>query len=173
METMENIQIVFEDTPEKFQPLAEEILPPLLEVLKERNELEKEIFARSLKLRKEKAAAGVPEYQSGPEEEALWEEYGRRYLDLVSPHCTEKMLKWGAARSFGKPAKYDYLLDAPEFAVHFTMKSAKRAVVTARNSVSYSYGYRFILRPFEDGWKVDGAECALGDGGSWGVEHSL
>ncbi len=82
METMENIQIVFEDTPEKFQPLAEEILPPLLEVLKERNELEKEIFARSLKLRKEKAAAGVPEYQSGPEEEALWEEYGRRYLEI-------------------------------------------------------------------------------------------
>lgn len=169
---MENIRVVLEDTPEKFQPLAEELVPPLLEVLKERNELEKEIFARSRKLREEKKAAGVPEYQSGPEEEALWEEYSRRYLELVSPRCTEKVLKWGAARSFGMPAKYDYLFGAPEFAVRFSMKSAKRAVVTARNSVSYGYGYRFILRPFEDGWKVDGVESALGNE-NWGMEHSL
>lgn len=172
METAEGVRVIFEDTPEKFRPLAGEIVPPLVELLRKRNGLEREICARALKLREEKAAAGVPAYQETPEEHALTEEYFRRYLELVQPRCTEKMLKWGAARSYGKPAKYDYLFDAPEPSVHFTMKSAKRAAVFSRNPVSYGYGYRFVLRPVEGAWKVDGVECALGQG-NWSVEHSL
>ena len=161
------------DTPEKFQPMAEEIVPPLVELLRKRNELEQEVFARSVKLREEHAAAGIPSYQTGPGDLELYEEYARRYLELVTPHCTEKMMKWGAARSFGKPAKYDYLFNDPEPAVYFTMKSAKKAVVSTRNPVSYGYRYRFTLRPAEGGWKVDGVECAFGDSESWSIEHGL
>lgn len=167
------MDIKFVDTPEKFQPLAEEIVPPLVELLQKRNDLEAEIGERFQTLRAEHAAAGIPPYQAGPGIEELHQEYARRYLELVTPHCTEKMMKWGAARSFGKPAKYDYLFGAPEPAVWFTMKSAKKAVVSTRNPVSYGYRYRFILRPVEDGWKVDGVECAFGDSESWSVEHNL
>ena len=103
----------------------------------------------------------------------VWRTQAQRYLELVTPHCTEKMMKWGAARSFGKPAKYDYLFGAPEPTVWFTMKSAKKAVVSTRNPVSYGYRYRFILRSVEDGWKIDGVECAFGDSESWSVEHNL
>lgn len=161
------------DTPEKFQPLAEEIVPTLVELLQARNALEAEIFARSIKLREEHTAAGIPQYQTGPGDQELYEEYARRYLELVTPHCTEKMMKWGAARSFGKPAKYDYLFGAPEPTVYFTMKSAKKAVVSTQNPVSYGYRYRFILRPVENSWKIDGVECAFGDSENWGIEHSL
>lgn len=168
-----NVALVFQDTPEKFQDIAKEIVQPLVELLWKRNELEKEICARSIKLREEEAAAGISPHQSTPEEEALWEEYRRRHLELVTPHCTEKMMKWGAAGSFGKPAKYDYLFDAPEPAVYFTMRSAKKAVVSTQNPVSYGYRYRFILRPAEDGWKIDGVECAFGSAESWSVEHKL
>lgn len=167
------VKTMLQDTPEKFQAMAGGIVPPLIELLRGRNDLEKEICARALKLREEKAAAGVPAYQETPEESALSEEYFRRYLELVTPHCTEKILRWGPARSYGRPAKYDYLFDASEPAVRFTMKSAKKAVITARDPVSYSYGYRFTLRPEEGGWKVDGVECALGENGSWSVEHSI
>ena len=170
---MEAVKIVIEDTPEKFQPLAEVLVPPLVELLRQRNELEREICARSLKLREEQAAAGISPHQSTPAEESLWEEYRRRYLELVAPCCTEKLLRWGAARSFGKPAKYDYLFGAPEPTVYFTMKSAKKAVVSTRNPVSYDYRYRFILRPFGDEWKIDGAECAFGDREEWGVERTM
>lgn len=167
------VKTVMQDTPEKFQPLAGEIVPPLVELLRQRNELEKEICARYFKLREEEAAAGVPSYQATHAGEALTEEYRRRYLELVAPRCTEKVLNWGAAGSFGKPAKYDYLFDSPEPAVYFTMKSAKRALVSTRNPVSYGYRYRFVLRPFEEGWKVDGVECAFGDRESWSVEHTI
>lgn len=170
----EDVRIIIENTPEKFQPLAKEIVPPLLALLRQRNELEREICARSLKLRAEEAAAGLSPHLSTPAAEALWEEYRRRYLELVTPRCTEKMMKWGAAGSFGKPAKYDYLFDAPEPAVYFTMKSAKKAVVSTRNPVSHDYRYRFTLRPVDGQWKVDGAECSFGgDREEWSVEHTV
>ena len=35
-----------QDTPEKFQPMAEELVPPLLELLRARNDLEREIQER-------------------------------------------------------------------------------------------------------------------------------
>ena len=104
---------VVQDTPEKFRPLAEEIIPPLLELLEARNTLEREICARAMKLREEQAAAGLPPNQTTPAEEDLYEEYRCRYLELVRPRCTEKLLKWGAAGSWGKPAKYDYLFGSP------------------------------------------------------------
>ena len=126
---MEAVKIVIQETPEKFHSLAQELAPPLVELLRQRNELEREICARSLKLREEQAAAGISPHLSTPAEEALWEEYRRRYLELVAPRCTEKLLRWGAAGSFGRPAKYDYLFDAPEPAVYFTMKSAKKAEI--------------------------------------------
>ena len=170
---MEAVRIVMQDTPEKFQPLAEALVPPLVELLRQRNELEREICTRSLKLREEQAAAGISPHQSTPAEESLWEEYRRRYLELVAPRCTEKPLRLGAARSFGKPAKYDYLFGAPEPTVYFTMKSAKKALVSTENPISYSYRYRFILRPFGDEWKIDGAECAFGGQEAWGVEHTI
>lgn len=170
---MEAVKIVIQETPEKFHSLAQELAPPLVELLRQRNELEREICARSLKLREEQAAAGISPHLSTPAEEALWEEYRRRYLELVAPRCTEKLLRWGAAGSFGRPAKYDYLFDAPEPAVYFTMKSTKKAVVSTRNPVSHDYRYRFTLRPFEGRWMVDGAECAFGDREEWSVEHTL
>ena len=169
----EAVKTVIQDTPEKFRSLAEEIVTPRVELLRRRNELEREICARSLKLREAKAAEGISPHQSAPEEESLWKEYRRRYLELVAPRCTEKLLKRGAAGSFGKPAKYDYLFGSPEPEAYFTMKSAKKAVVSTQNPVSYGYRYRFILRPFEGEWKVDGAERAFGDREEWSVEHTL
>ena len=173
MKLPDNIALVLEDTPEKFQPLAEEIVPPLVELLRKRNDLEREICARALKLREEEAAAGLPLYQYTPENAALDEEFFRRYLELAEPRCTEKILKWGPARSYGKPAKYDYLFDAPDAKVFFTMKSPKKALVFSRNPVSHDYGYRFTLRPIEGAWMIDGIESALGSQEPWGVEHSL
>lgn len=161
------------DTPEKFQSLVEEIVPPLVELLQARNALEAEIHRRYQALEAEKPALGLPKNQMHPDDPALWEEYRRRYLELVTPRCTEKLLRWGAAGSFGRPAKYDYLFDATEPAVYFTMKSAKKAVVSTRNPVSHDYRYRFTLRPFEGRWMVDGAECAFGGREEWSVEHTL
>ena len=111
------------DTPEKFQSLAEEIVPPLLE--------------------------------------------------LVTPRCTEKMLKWGTARSFGKPTKYEYLDTEPDCQVVFTMKSAKKATVETRRGPGVKEQHRFTLRPTDGGWMIGSVDYRLAVGDSWSVEHSV
>jgi len=169
----DSIQIVVRDTPEKFQGLAEEIVRPLLEVLRRRNGLERETCARSDQLQKEKAAAGVSLNLTIPAERELWGEYRRRYLEIVKPFCLPDFLKYGAARSFGKPARYDYIFDTPEAKVYFTMKSAKRAVVETIAQRSFDTRYRFVLRPDGDGWKVGAVDYAFGNDTDWHVDHSL
>ena len=63
------------DTPEKFRPMAEELVPPLVELLKARNDLEREIQERFQALEAEKPALGLPKNQMHPDDPALWEEY--------------------------------------------------------------------------------------------------
>ena len=159
------------DTPEKFQSLAEEIVPPLLELLQARNALEAEIHRRYQALEAEKPALGLPKNQMHPDDPALWEEYRRRYLELVESRCVPRLLKYGAVRSCGKPARYDPLFEDPEGQVIFTMKSAKKATVVTTCRKSWEYRYRFTLKPVEGGWLIAGIQCCLGGESSWSVEH--
>ena len=159
------------DTPEKFQSLAEEIVPPLLELLQARNALEAEIHRRYQALEAEKPALGLPKNQMHPDDPALLEEYRRRYLELVEPRCVPGLLKYGAAGSCGKPARYDTLFEDPEGQVIFTMKSAKKATVETTCRKSWEYRYRFTLKPTEGGWLIAGIQCCFGGDSSWSVEH--
>ena len=160
-----------QDTPEKFRSLAEEIVPPLLELLRARNDLEREIQERFQALEAEKPALGIPKNQVHPDDPALWEEYRRRYLELVQPRCVPGLLKYGAAGSCGKPARYDPLFEDPEGQVIFTMKSAKKASVETSCRKSWEGRYRFTLKPFEDGWLIAGVEYRLGGESGWHGEH--
>jgi len=168
-----NVEIIVRDTPEKFQAMAEEIVRPLLALLRQRNGLEREICARYFRLREEKIAAGMPPYQSMPGEQEITGEFFRRYLELVEPHCMETLLKWGPARSFGKPARYDYLFENPGSGVYFTMRSAKRAVVETIAQKSTDTRYRFTLRPDGSSWKVESVYYTFGNNTDWHINHSL
>lgn len=161
-----------EDTPEKFCVFAEEVVPPLLALLRARNALEEEIFARSREMEKAKLAAGLPRSQMAPEEPALWEEYRSRYMELIEHRCVPGLLKYGAARSFGKPAKYGYLDEDPECEVVFTMKSAKKAVVETRRG-RVKEQHQFVLRPSEGGWLIGGVSYRLLPDEGWSVEHTV
>ena len=88
---MGSVQIVFQDTPERFRPLAEEIVPPLVELLRGLCALEEKFYARD---RKQKAArpGGIYSTQAHPNSQSLWEHYREAYRALLDPHCTEKLL---------------------------------------------------------------------------------
>lgn len=60
------LPVSLEGTPEKFRPMAEELLPPLLELLRSLCALEAEIFARSQQLEADKLKAGHPQEPGGP-----------------------------------------------------------------------------------------------------------
>ena len=56
-------EILIQDTPEKYRPMAAEIVPPLLALLRERRALEEEIHRRYKTQRQEFLAAGGPPNQ--------------------------------------------------------------------------------------------------------------
>ena len=128
---MGSVQIVFQDTPERFRPLAEEIVPPLVELLRGLCALEEKFYARD---RKQKAArpGGIYSTQAHPNSQSLWEHYREAYRALLDPHCTEKLLsrRRDCCQSMGDPADFACLKGEAE--VLFTMKSGSKAVAVVR-----------------------------------------
>lgn len=147
-----DLTVSMDGTPEKFRPMAEELLPPLLELLRSLCALEEEIFARSQQLEADKLKAGIPKSQVAPGWSELMQEYKERYGELVRDRCTEELLERGYARSCGKPAGYAYLNTGCRLA--FTMKSSKRAVLEAIFPHGVDMQNQFVLRNTDAGWKL-------------------
>ena len=121
---------------------------------------------------REKLSAGIAYNQIAPGEPALWAEYRQRYIALVEHRCATGFLKYGAERSFGKPAKYAYLEDDPACQVVFTMRSGKKAAVeTWGHSGSLLVRHRLTLRPGEGERLIARVEYGHGAGEDWHVDH--
>jgi len=162
------------DTPEKYRPMAKEILPPLLELLRARSALEGDTWERSDTLRKNFIAGGGSPNQLPPGSIGLDQEFRRRYLELVQPRCVPGFLKYGAANSYASPAKYGYLDTDPGCQLFFTMKSTKRAVVELRYTQStLKPRHRFTLKPGPEGWLIAKLEHGYQDEDSWHIDHYL
>ena len=160
------------DTPDRFRPMADTLVPPLLDLLRARSALEREIHDRWEAMDQAKLAAGVAYNQIAPGEPALWAGYRRRYLALVEHRCVPGLLKYGGPVSFGKPDKYGYLEDDPACQVVFTMRSGKKAVVeTWGHSGSLVVRHRLTLRPGEGEWLIARVEYGHGAGEDWHVDH--
>lgn len=177
-------KIIIRDTPDKFRAMAGKIVPPLLELLREHASLEAEIFERDEKQRKEHLAAGGSFNQIAPGFIGLCNEYDRRYLALVQPRCISGFLKYGAAHSFSKPAKYSYVDSDPGCQIIFTMKSSQKAIVETHCTSStwaktyyphgvLNKGHRFTLKPVGDTWLIARVDCAFSANDSWHIEHCL
>ena len=110
--------------------------------------------------------------QLPPGEQELWEEYRRRYLELVQPRCTPGLLKHGAVDSCARPGKYS--LFAAGCQVSFAMKTAQKAVVELscpRGSLRFIY--RFTLQPGPAGWLVARIQYHHSNETTWHIDHYL
>lgn len=162
-----NVQVV--DTPETYWPMTEQLVPPVVELLKALSDLEEETFRRSQGLDAQKQAQGIPSHQTAPGWKELMAEYSARIYELASPWCTEKLLARGYGRSYGSPTCYGYLNG--DFQIFFTMKSAKRAVIETRYYQSIEKAHQFVLRPAEGGWKIDEVSYRLSNEKTWHSFH--
>ena len=151
------LHIDFQDTPEKFQSMAGEILPPLIELLRRLCGLEEEMHSRSVRLRKSRPG-GLYSTEAHPDMDALWQEYRDRYHALLDPHCTEKFL---AARR-----------DCCQSIVTFTMKSPSKAIVIVPGGV-LGLDTRFELRPDGGSWKIDRAAFRHSNDPKWRTEYYM
>lgn len=167
-------RIIIQDTPEKFQSIAREMVVSLLELLQKKNSLEAEIWERSEKLEKEKLAAGIAFNQIAPGTIELMDEYKQRYLELVKDRCIPGFLKYGAASSYGMPTKYGYIEDGSNCKVLVIMKSSKKAIVeTYYSNGSLNRKHRFTLKLIEDNWLIARLDYGFSAEDGWYVDHYI
>lgn len=157
------------DTPEKYQSMQAVIVPPLLEFLRALSTIEASVYTRSRELDEAKYAAGIPASQVAPGSDALWKTYKERYGEAAKQKCTAKLLGRGFATSFGNPARYAYLDDG--CTLDFTMKSAKKAVVTAYYSKGIDCKQQFVLKNTDGDWKLDAVFYGFDKESTWHADH--
>ncbi|MCM1164649.1 MAG: hypothetical protein NC299_12710 [Lachnospiraceae bacterium] len=133
----------------KFKDKQNELCGFLFDILRQLNELEAEVNARSEELKKQRPEPHI----IAPGEEELWDEYERRTGEIVRPVCTEKLLKRRYGGEFGNPSKYAYV-DGDCKAV-FSMKSAGKAVVVVYFTKGTPQMHKFVLKSADGGWLLD------------------
>ena len=73
---------IINEASDKFKDKQDEVCGFALDILRQINALENEVFNRSQELIRQKLAAGVPKHQVGPGENELWDEYAQRLGEL-------------------------------------------------------------------------------------------
>ena len=122
---------LFLNTSPKYENKAEEILMPLLDLLKKLTLLEEEIFERDESLEAEKKELNISEHQVHPRWEDLMDEYYDRYTDLIEGRVSNKLLSKGYASSCGVPSVVIDYIDVTEMR------------------------HKFVLRLSENNWLID------------------
>ena len=165
-----SVNIIFEDTPEKFRPIAGEIVRPLTELLRGLCALEEKFCARSMKQQASRPG-GIYSTQAHPNSENLWRYYKEGYQALLDPRCTEKFLsqRRGCCQSMGEPAEFACLKGNAD--VVFTMKSKSKAIVIIRKADGFGSDYRFELKLDGGEWKIDKVSYNVCGKGSWKTDY--
>ena len=108
--------------------MADEIIPPLLELLKELNSLEEEVFKRNSELDAEKLVLNIPVNQNHPKWIGLMEEYESRYKEILKGKASENLISKGYATHYSNPSEYFYV-HSDDFLLEFDMQQSDTAII--------------------------------------------
>ena len=160
------MRVNYKNTPEKYQTLAERIIPPLLDLLKSLTLLEEEIFERNRALDKEKEALGIPSNQLHPLWNELMDDYFQRQMQLLTGRVTQKCLEGGVRNSYGSPSEYNYV-QRNDFSVDFIMTKAEEARVIIHYQEALEMKHQFVLRLVDGNWLLDEKFYSFEDEETW------
>lgn len=165
---IETSEVTACDTPEKYLPMKDILVPAVVAFLRQLCALEEEIYQRSEKMEADKLRAGIPKSQMAPGSMELWEEYRERYGEIAKLHCTQKLLDRGYGRSYGCPATYAYLNTGCK--LDFTMKSPKKAVIVTHYHKGIDMKHQFVLKIEENEWNIDSVSYGYENESTWHVD---
>ena len=160
------MRVNYKNTPEKYQTLAEIIIPPLLDLLKSLTMLEEEIFDRNRALDKEKEGLGIPANQLHPMWNELMDDYFQRQMQLLTGRVTQKCLEGGVRNSYGSPSEYNYV-KTNDFSVDFIMTKAEEARVITHYQEALEMKHQFVLRLVDGNWLLDQKFYGFEDEETW------
>ena len=160
------MNIKIKNTPEKYKRMADEIVPPLLELLTELTLLEEEIYNRNLELNAEKSKLNIPASQNHPKWRELMAEYESRYKEIAKGKVSENLMSKGYATHYSNPSEYFYT-NSKDFSLEFTMQQPDMAIIIIHFSGATDMKHRFIVRWINKRWLVDEKYYGFVDEAIW------
>ena len=160
------MNIKIKNTPEKYKGMADEIILPLLELLKELNSLEEEIFKRNSELNAEKLILNIPANQNHPKWSGLMAEYESRYKEIAKGKVSENLMSKGYATHYSNPSEYFYV-HSDDFLLEFDMQQSDTAIIIIHFSGATDMKHKFIVRQINKRWVVDEKYYGFADEAIW------
>ena len=148
------MNIILKNTPETYKKMGDEIIPPLLELLKELTLLEEEIFKRNHELDVEKSILNIPSNQIHPKWKELMTEYENRFEEMITGKVSENLMSKGYVIHYGNPSEYFYV-NHDDFLLEFTMQQADMAVIVIHYQGAVDMKHKFMIRLINKKWLVD------------------
>ena len=160
------MNIKIKNTPEKYKGMADEIILPLLELLKELNSLEEEVFKRNSELNAEKLILNIPANQNHPKWSGLMTEYESRYKEIAKGKVSENLMSKGYATHYSNPSEYFYA-NSDDFLLEFAMQQSDIAIIIIHFSGAIDMKHKFIVRQINKRWVVDEKYYGFADEAIW------
>ena len=160
------MNIKIKNTPDKYKIMADAIIPPLLELLKELNSLEEEVFKRNSELNAEKLVLNIPVNQNHPKWIGLMEEYESRYKEILKGNASENLISKGYATHYSNPSEYFYV-HSDDFLLEFDMQQSDTAIIIIHFSGATDMKHKFIVRQINKRWVVDEKYYGFADEAIW------
>ena len=160
------MNIKIKNTPEKYKGMADEIILPLLELLKELNSLEEEVFKRNSELNAEKLILNIPANQNHPKWSELMAEYESRYKEIAKGKVSKNLMSKGYATHYSNPSEYFYA-NSDDFLLEFDMQQSDVAIIIIHFSGAIDMKHKFIVRQINKRWVVDEKYYGFADEASW------
>lgn len=118
---------IINEASDKFKDNQDEVCGCLFELLRLINELERSVFQRDCIIREKAMLKEMTVEEAENARQQMWVDYRTDCGKIVMGRCTEKLLKYGYARSFAPTPMYEYIEGDCE--VFFRMSAPKKAVV--------------------------------------------
>ena len=160
------MNIKIKNTPEKYKGMADEIILPLLELLKELNSLEEEVFKRNSELNAEKLILNIPANQNHPKWSGLMAEYESRYKEIAKGKVSKNLMSKGYATHYSNPSEYFYA-NSDDFLLEFAMQQSDMAIIIIHFSGATEMKHKFIVRQINKRWVVDEKYYGFADEAIW------
>ena len=160
------MNIKIKNTPEKYKGMADEIILPLLELLKELNSLEEEVFKRNNELNAEKLILNIPANQNHPKWSGLMAEYESRYKEILKGKASDNLISKGYATHYSNPSEYFYV-HSDNFLLEFAMQQSDMAIIIIHFNGATDMKHKFIVRQINKRWVLDEKYYGFADEAIW------
>lgn len=160
------MNIKIKNTPEKYKGMADEIILPLLELLKELNSLEEEVFKRNSELNAEKLILNTPANQNHPKWGGLMAEYESRYKEILKGKASDNLISKGYATHYSNPSEYFYV-HSDDFLLEFAMQQSDMAIIIIHFTGATDMKHKFIVRQINKRWVLDEKYYGFADEAIW------